>query len=104
MEGVMVHERCLLGEKKAARARPADVPHWCNRPSDKNEEQSWLDNMRGQVLLADLVLVLSSAAVNDQDAVSFSEAADATTEATGHAHQMGVIQLLVGAIHQAPPP
>src|SRR6266852_8492501 len=75
MEGVMVHERRLLGEKKAARARPADVPHWCNRPSHKNEEQSWLDDMRGQVLLADLVLVLSSAAVNDRDVVRFSEAA-----------------------------
>ena len=62
------------------------------------------DNVHGQVLLTDLVLVFPSAAVNDRDVVSFSEAADSTTEATGHAHQMGVVQLLVGAIHQAPPP
>ena len=104
VEGVVVDECRLPGEHEAARARTSDVPHRCNRPSNKNKEQSSLDNVRGQVLLTYFVLVLSSAAVDDRDVASFGQAADSTTEATGHTHQMGVVQLLVRAIHQAPPP
>jgi hypothetical protein len=100
----LVHERRLLGQQKAASAGAPDVQHRCNRPSNKNQEQSSLDDVRRQVLLTHLVLVLSSAAVNDRDVVSFGETAHPTTEATGHAHQMGVVQLFVGPVHQAPPP
>src|SRR6266511_6077987 len=103
MEGVVIHERRLLAQQWAARARTSDVPHRCNRPSHKNKEESSLDNVRGQVLLTDLVLVLSPAAVYDWDLVSFGKTAYTATKATGHAHQMGVVQLVVRP-HQPTPP
>src|SRR5207249_7499319 len=81
-----------------------DVPDRGYRPSHKNKEHSLLDHVCGQVLLPNLVLVLSWAAVNDRDLVSLGEATYTATEATGHAHQMGVVQLFVGPIHQATPP
>src|SRR6266536_1365210 len=103
VEGVVIHERRLLAQQWAARARTSDVPHRCNRPRHKNKEESSLDNVRGQVLLTDLVLVLSPAAVYDWDLVSFGKTAYTATKATGHAHQMGVVQLVVRP-HQPTPP
>jgi hypothetical protein len=50
------------------------------------------------------VLTLTSTAVNNRDVVGFGEAAHPTTEATGHTHQMRIVQMFVGAIHQAAPP
>ena len=104
VEGVVVDECRLPGEHEAARARTSDVPHRCNRPSHQNQEESAFDGVGGEELFSNVVLTLTSAAVNDRDVPGFSEAAHPTTEATGHTHQMGVVQLLVGAIHQAPPP
>ena len=99
----MVHERRLLGEEQAA-TRTSDVPHRCNRPSHQNQEESAFDGVGGEELFSNVVLTLTSAAVNDRDVVGFGEAAHPTTEATGHTHQMRIVQMFVGAFHQAAPP
>jgi hypothetical protein len=60
--------------------------------------------MAGQVLLGNVMLALTPTTIYDGNLVSFGEATDSTAEPTGHPHQMGVVQLLVGAVHQTPPP
>src|SRR6266699_2012028 len=103
VERVMVHERRLLGEEQAA-TRTSDIPHRCNGPSYQNQEEPALDGVGGQELFSNVVFALTSAAVDHGNLAGFGEAAYSTTEATGHAHQMGIVQLFIGAIHQASPP
>src|ERR1700694_769150 len=79
VEGVMVHERRLLGEEEAA-TRTSDVPHRCNCPSDKNQEEPAFDGVGGKELLSNVVLALTSAAVDDGNLAGFGEATHATTE------------------------
>src|SRR6266498_2625401 len=57
-----------------------------------------------QVLLCDLVLAFSSAAVDDGNPVRPGEASHASTEAPCHAHQVRVVQLFFRAAHQTSPP
>ncbi len=60
--------------------------------------------MRGEIVFGQVVLALSTSAVDDRNSVRLGEPTHSTTEATGHAHEMGVVQLFVRAIHQPPPP
>jgi len=105
VERVVIDKDLLLFEVlDDSLGRALHVPDRGYRPSDQDQEQASLDLVCGQVLLTDVVLVLTSAAVNDRNVVGFGEAAYTATEPTGHAHQMGVVQLFIGSIHQATPP
>src|SRR5579871_4860163 len=62
------------------------------------------DGVAGQELFGNGVLALTSAAVDHGNLAGFGEAAYSTTEASRHGHQMGIVQVFAGAIHQASPP
>ena len=62
------------------------------------------DRVRREIVFGEVVFALSASAVDNWNSVSLGEPAHSTTEATGHAHEMGVVQLLVRSIHQPPPP
>src|SRR6266540_5069831 len=104
VEGVVVHIGFLLLEQDAARTGTSDVPQRHLRSSDKNQKQATLHRVGGKIVFGQVVLALSASAVDNWNSVSLGEAAHSTTEATGHAHEMSVVQLLVGAAHQPPPP
>jgi hypothetical protein len=80
----------FLGEQQAASAGTSDIPHRCDRPSDKNQEKSSFNGVSGEVFLGNVMLALTTATIDDRDPVSFGEAAYSTTEAASHTHQMRV--------------
>src|SRR5262245_57409477 len=100
----MIDKRRLLAERQAFLARTSDLPHRCNGARDKNQKESSLDRVVGQVILSNVMLALTPATINDWNLVSFGESTYSTAEPTGHPHQMGVVQLLIRAVHQASPP
>ena len=61
------------------------VLHRCNSPSDQYQEPA-LDNVGGQELVSNVVLALTSAAVDHGNLAGIGVAACSSTEATGHAH------------------
>ena len=60
--------------------------------------------MVGQVLLSNVMFALTTATINDWNAVSFGEATHPTTETASQTHQMRVVQLFIRTMHQPPPP
>ncbi len=105
VEGVMVDIGLLPGEvPNAAGRRALDVPHPRHRPGDQDQAHAFPDGVGRQILGGDLVLALALAAVDDRDAVGLGEAPQAATESPGHAHEMGVVQVRLGAAGQSPPP
>src|SRR5579859_5432318 len=50
------------------------------------------------------MLALATTAVNDRNALRPGKAMHSPTESTSHAHQVRVIQVLVGAVGQTSPP
>src|SRR5438132_5794883 len=62
------------------------------------------DRVTGEIVLGDVMLALAAAAVDERDVVCLGEAAYAATEASGQTHEVRVVEVLVGTIHQATPP
>ena len=105
VERVVVHEGLLLGQiPDDAASRTADLPHWRHRAGDQDEKHTRSHRVGGQVGLGDQMLALPAAAVDDRDLVGLGKGADSAGEPARHAHQLGVVQLLLGAFVQAPPP
>jgi hypothetical protein len=69
----------------------------------QEEKQSTGDLALGQIFLGKVVFSLPTGAVQDRNSVGFGLAAKATTETTGHAHQMGVVQGVIGPGQGWPP-
>ena len=100
----MINVRQLLGQVDATAARTLDVPPWGHRTADENHEQSTADGMLGQIVLGEVMLAVPAAAVDDRDVVCLGEPTYPTTEPTSQTHEVRVVELLLGATHQRPPP
>jgi hypothetical protein len=60
--------------------------------------------VRVQVVLGELMLALTTLAVDHRDLVGMSPEPHPTSEPTGHPHQMRVVQLLITTAMPPPPP
>src|SRR5207249_3777727 len=67
-------------------------------------EQAGADLMAGQVLLGDLVLAVLAAAVDEGDPAGLGEGPDPAGETSRHPHEVRVVELVVTAAMQGPPP
>ena len=67
----MVHIRRLLCQTDGTTAPVLDVPDGSDGASHQDQEQATLDGMSGEILLSDLVLALSAAAVDDRNPVGW---------------------------------
>ena len=107
VEAVVVDVRRLLRDvaDHPGGLRAADLPHARRRLRGQDQEHPRPGRrVRGQVLLGDQVLALPGLAVDHRDAVGLAPRLDPAGEPARHPHQVRVVQLLVGAVVQPPPP
>ena len=88
-------------DRRSGRARP----HFpASTAAQRSGPSSWSHSVRGQVLLGELMLALTTLAVDDRDLVGIGPSPHPTSEPAGHPHQMRVVQLLITTAMQPPPP
>ena len=105
VEGVVVDERPLLRQVgDNAAGGPGDFPHAGRRLRGQHQEHPRAHLIGGQVLLGDQVLALPGLAVDHGNTVRVRPRLDSAGEPAREPHQAGVVQLIVGAAVQAPPP
>ncbi|MDQ6675115.1 MAG: hypothetical protein M3069_31000 [Chloroflexota bacterium] len=63
-----------------------------------------LDGVLGEIVLGDVMLAVPAAAVDDWDVVRLGEPTHAAAKAPSQTHEVRVVELLLGATHQRPPP
>ena len=81
----------------------ADIPHRRLRSADEDQKQALGDLGLDQIFFREVVLALPCRTVDHRNFVGFGITANATAEAAGHPHQVGVLQRLVRS-GQRPPP
>ena len=79
------------------------IPHARLRPAHQDEEQSPLHDGCFPVLFGNIVLPFSGAAVDHGNLVGLGIGANATAEAASQAHQVVVVEGLVGTGSASPP-
>ena len=84
--------------------RPRHLPHQCRRFTDQDQEQPSPYLVGEQVLLGDPMLALTPTAVDDRDPIGLGRRPQAAGEAASHAHQVGAIEFLIGAVVELSPP
>jgi hypothetical protein len=105
VEAVVVDVLPLLLQVRDDPARgPVRLPYRGRRLGRQDQEHPCGDHVRLQVLLGDQVLTLPGLAEDDRDAVRGRPGLDPAGEPPGHPHQVRVIQLIVAAGVQPPPP
>src|SRR5437867_6420885 len=80
-----------------------DLPNRSLSSADQDQKHAAGDFCLGQLLFSDLMLAFPHRAIDDRNLVRLSPTADATTEATRHPHQMGVVEGLIGTGQALPP-
>ena len=86
-----------------------DPMSWVETLADRNDlpplrRDDLADDMLGEIVLGEVMLALPAAAVDNRDVVRLGEATHPTTEPTSQTHEVRVVELLLGATHQRPPP
>lgn len=81
-----------------------DLPDRSRRPAHQDEEHPHKIRIFGKVLLGQFMFAFSTLTVENRDAMGACISTKPPAEATRHAHQMRVIQMLIGSIMQASPP
>ena len=81
----------------------SDLPNRSLGATHQDEKQSPGDLGLGEIILGNVVFSFPTGAVNDRNTVGFGIAAKTTTETTGQAHQMGVVQGVIGPGQGSPP-
>ena len=106
MKGVMVDVRVLLGDVADHPGRgPVHLPHRRRCLRHQHQKHSRPHGVvGGQVFLGDPMLAFTGLAVDDRHLVRRAPGLDPTGEPARHPHQMVVVQLLVAAVVQLPPP
>jgi hypothetical protein len=86
-----------------ARARHLHVPHrrWGTRHQDQKQTRWHL--VRAQILLSDLVFVVSGRTVQNWNMVGLGPRPQPSAETACHAHQVSVIEVFIGTLQCAPP-
>jgi hypothetical protein len=80
------------------------VPHLRRRAGDQDEEHPRPDGAGSQVVLGDPVLAFPAAAVDDGNPLRPGERPHPPREPARRPHQVGVVELGLGAAVQLPPP
>ena len=86
------------------RAGALHLPHRRRGPGHQDHEHPGPHGVGGQVLLGDAVLALAALAVDDRDPRRLGPGPHPTGEPPRHAHQVGVVELLVAVAVQPAPP
>src|SRR4030095_3342759 len=79
------------------------LPNRSLGPADQDQKQAPSDLGLFQLLFSDLMLAVPHRAIEDGNLVRLCPAAYATTEATRHPHQMGVVESLIRTGQALPP-
>src|SRR6516225_9392777 len=106
MKGVVIdiRPRMLQHElTELAGARHLHLPNRSRSFGDENHENSRAGFMSCQMLLGHFVLVFAGQTIDDRNAVSLCPGMQTTAEASGHAHQVIVIEILVRTVKGTPP-
>ena len=80
-----------------------DIPDraWCTANQDaEHAHEVWV---LGQMLLGNFVFPFSPFAVDYGNLMSLGMSSNTTTDTPRHAHQMGIVQTLVGTLQPSPP-
>src|SRR5713226_7855664 len=104
VEGLVIHVWQLVGQVDATPARALDIPDRGYRAGDQDHEQPTADGVLGEIVLGDVMLALPAAAVDDGDVVRLGEPSNAAAKAASQTHEVRVVELVLGAAHQSPPP
>jgi len=104
VEGIVIDVRQLFGQVDATAARTLNIPDRSHRAADEDHEQPTADGMLGQIVLGEVMLTLPAAAVDDRNVVRLGEPTHAAAEPTCQTHEVRIVELLLGATHQRPPP
>ena len=105
VEGIVIdkgHLLCQIDDHPTPGA--SDLPHRRRGPRHQDEEHPRSHRVAGQVLLGELMLTLTTLAVDDRDLVGSGPGPHPTSEPTGHPHQMRIVQLLITTLMPPPPP
>src|SRR5450759_3857559 len=106
MKGIMIDvgPRCLDHQlTEFARTGHLRLPNQCGRFGHPDQKKSWFPLFGGEIFLCDLVLALARRTVHYRDAIGFSPGPQAPAEPSRHAHEMIVIQILIGTVQGTPP-
>ena len=101
MKGIMIdiRPRILRHElTELSRARHLHLPNRRRCFGDKNQENSRFGLLNSEMFLGHFVLVLAGRTVDHRDVIVFRPSPQAAAETSVHAHQMIVIQILVGPV------
>ena len=72
-------------------------------PVDEDAKNTLEQRIFGDILLGNVVLAITGLAINQWNLVFLGIGTDATAEATGKAHQVGVVKILIATGQPAPP-
>ena len=79
------------------------IPHRRLGSSNQHQKQALGDRRLGEIFFGQVVFALPCRTVDYRNAVRLGIAANATAEAAGHPHQIGVLQRRVGPGQRLPP-
>jgi hypothetical protein len=103
VKAVVIHIKLFGGDVPDTSVRAFDLPHRGHGASYQDQKKSLDHRMRGQILLRNLVFPLSSSTVDHGNTSGPGESTQSTTEASGQAHKMGIIQILLRTVLELPP-
>jgi hypothetical protein len=79
------------------------MPHDSRGATDQNKEQAGFGRMLGEEFLGRQVLPLAAPAIDYWHAIGFGPGTKPAAEASRHAHQVFVVELLIGPVQRLPP-
>jgi len=106
VKGVMVDVRqrgfpCYVDERSILGA--LDIPYHRRCSTHQDKENTKTDGVLRDIGLGDLVLALTTTAVDKRDLVDLGISPNTTAQTTCHAHKVRVVQVLIGAVESSPP-
>src|SRR5438093_292250 len=97
------HRLFFLAQVDAALAEAAYVPDWKRRPLDHHAKYPGTFRQLRTFFLQGCMRPLGGRTLDDRNLVLLGPTIHAPAEAASQAHQMGVVQVVIGPIQSSPP-